>query len=338
MDEPSSYFRLRQFSSGELPVGARLELWRDTITRHMIHLTIDPLTDDPFLAEASLRKHPGMTTGAGTISASVSRRNRDIVSADNDDLFLMLNVSGPLLLNGGRRELALAPGEAALLCCQELGVFVRPEVGTVSCIRLSRSALAPFVPGLEDHIFKMIPRNVGALHFLRAYLAAMNDTAGVEITEAVSRTMASHVTDLIALTLGATRDAAGQAHGGGLRAARLATAKAYVESCIGPDGLSVEDVAEHMGVSARYVRKLFEAEGWSFSRYVLQRRLLRVRGMLTNGRFDHMPISSLAYDAGFGDLSYFNKVFRAAFGGTPSDLRHAARPSGAEPSEPAGVR
>lgn len=327
MDDPSSFFRLRRFSSNQLPAPARLELWRDTITRHLLHLTIDPLTDDPFLAEASLRKHEGMTIGTGTISASVSRRNREIVGADNDDLFLMVNLSGALQLNGGRRELSLAPGEATLLCCQELGVFVRPEVGTVSCIRLSRRALAPFVTGLEDHIFRMIPANVGALQFLRAYLVAMNDTAGVEVTAAVSRTMASHVTDLIALTLGATGEAAGEARNGGLRAARLSAAKAYVESRIGPDGLSVEDVADHMGVSARYVRKLFEADGWSFSRYVLHRRLLRVRGMLSNGRYDHLPISSLAYDAGFGDLSYFNKVFRTTFGGTPSDLRHATRPS-----------
>jgi AraC-like DNA-binding protein len=143
------------------------------------------------------------------------------------------------------------------------------------------------------------------------------------MSAAVSRTVSNHVTDLIALTLGATGDAAHAALGGGLRAARLTAAKAYIENHIGPESLSIEDVAEHMGVSSRYVRKLFEAEGDSFSKYVLQQRLARVRSMLANGRFDHVPISSLAYDVGFGDLSYFNKVFRSVFGGTPSDIRHA---------------
>jgi len=307
-----------------LPAEERLELWRDTITKHMIRLAIDPLAEGPFLAEASLRKHEAMVIGTGTVSASVSRRSREIVSADNDDLFLMLNLSGPLILSSGSRELALRPGEATLLCCAELGDYVRPETGMLSCIRLPRSALTPFVAGLEDSIFRLIPRDVAALNLLRTYLAALTDPVQIDVPPAVSRTVSSHVTDLIALTLGAAGDAASAALGGGMRAARLAAAKAYIEDKIGPSALSIDDVAEHMGVSSRYVRKLFEADGDTFSKYVLEQRLIRVRKMLGNARFDHRPISSIAYDVGFGDLSYFNKVFRAFFGATPSDIRHAA--------------
>jgi AraC-like DNA-binding protein len=324
MAESSSHYRLRQFSSIELPPEDRLELWRETITRHMIRMAIDPVADSPFLAEASLRKHDGMTIGTGVISPSVSQRSREIVRADNDDLFLMLNLSGSLLLTSGGRDLTLRPGEATLLCCGETGVYVRPEIGAVSCIRLPRAALTPFVAGLEDHIFRLIPGNIGALKFLRTYLDAQTDPTDIDLAQAVSRTITNHVTDLIALTLGATGEAASVALGGGLRAARLAAAKTFIEDHIGPTNFSIEDVAGQMGVSARYVRKLFEAEGNSFSRYVLQQRLARVRSMLTNARYDHLPISSLAYDVGFGDLSYFNKVFRAAFEATPSDIRQAA--------------
>ena len=305
-------------------------MWRETITRHMIRLAIDPLAEGPFVAEASLRRHPGLTIGTGVIGASVSQRSREIIASDNDDLFLMLNLSGPLILQSGGRELTLRPGEATLLCCAESGAYTRPDTGAVSCIRLPRASLTPFVAGLEDRIFRLIPSNIGAMKFLRTYLDALTDPAdvGAEVAPAVGRTVSSHVTDLIALTLGATGEVANAALGGGLRAARLTAAKAFVENHIGPSSISVEDVAEHMGVSGRYVRKLFEAEGGSFSKYVLEQRLTRVRAMLSNPRFDHVPISSLAYDVGFGDLSYFNKVFRAAFGGTPSDVRHARGQSG----------
>jgi AraC-like DNA-binding protein len=33
----------------------------------------------------------------------------------------------------------------------------------------------------------------------------------------------------------------------------------------------------------------------------------------------------VAYEAGFGDLSYFNRTFRRRYGATPSDVREAAR-------------
>ena len=180
--------------------------------------------------------------------------------------------------------------------------------------------------GLEDRIFRLIPREVGALKLLRTYLAALTDPEGIDVPPAVSRTVSNHVTDLIALTLGATGDAGATPRlGGGMRAARLAAAKAYIEDKIGPSNLSIDDVADHMGVSARYVRKLFEADGETFSKYVLEQRLIRVRNMLTNARFDHRPISSIAYDVGFGDLSYFNKVFRAASSAAlPSDREPAA--------------
>lgn len=323
MADPPADFRLRQFSSNAVPADERLELWRDTITRHMIRLAIDPLADGPFLAEASLRKHEAMTIGSGTLSASISRRSREIVAADNDDLFLMLNLSGPLVLQSGAHELTLRPGEATLLCCAELGTYIRPEVGMLSCIRLPRATLTPFVAGLEDRIFRLIPRDTRALALLRTYLSALTDPEDLDIPPAVSRTVSSHVTDLIALTLGATGDAAAPL-GGGMRAARLTAAKAYIEDGIGPQPLSIEDVAAHMAVSSRYVRKVFEADGETFSKYLLEQRLIRVRNMLTNARFDHLPISTIAYDVGFGDLSYFNKVFRGFFGGTPSDVRHAA--------------
>lgn len=194
----------------------------------------------------------------------------------------------------------------------------------LSCIRLPRSALTPFVAGLEDRIFRLIPREVGALKLLRTYLAALTDPEGVDVPPAVSRTVSNHVTDLIALTLGGADAAVNATLGSGMRAARLAAAKAYIEAHIGPSPLSIDDVAHHMGVSSRYVRKLFEAGGGTFSRYVLDQRLVRVRNILTNVRFDHQPISSIAYDMGFGDLSYFNKVFRAFFGMTPSEMRHEA--------------
>lgn len=43
--------------------------------------------------------------------------------------------------------------------------------------------------------------------------------------------------------------------------------------------------------------------------------------MLSDARFADRGISAVAYDVGFSDLSYFNRVFRRRFGATPSDVR-----------------
>ena len=133
--------------------------------------------------------------------------------------------------------------------------------------------------------------------------------------------VSSHVYDLVALALGADRDVAENARAGGLAAARLNEAKAYVLAHLRRPGLSLAEIAKLQGVTPRYLRMLFEREGVTFSQFVRDRRLELAHRMLSSDRFADRSISLIAYDAGFGDLSHFNHAFRARYGATPSDIR-----------------
>jgi AraC-like DNA-binding protein len=55
---------------------------------------------------------------------------------------------------------------------------------------------------------------------------------------------------------------------------------------------------------------------------VLEQRLLLARKMLISPGNRQSKISAIAYDAGFGDLSYINRVFRRRFEATPSEFRN----------------
>jgi AraC-like DNA-binding protein len=46
--------------------------------------------------------------------------------------------------------------------------------------------------------------------------------------------------------------------------------------------------------------------------------------MLSDHRYLHLTIIDIAFSAGFGDVSHFNRVFRRRFGDTPSGVRAAA--------------
>ena len=133
------------------------------------------------------------------------------------------------------------------------------------------------------------------------------------------------VHDLIAATVGATRDALASAERRGIRAARLRAMMADITVNLDDCDLKVADVAQRQRVTTRYVHKLFEREGLTFSAFVLDRRLSRAHRFLSEPRLADLKISSVAFDVGFGDLSYFNRVFRRRYGATPSEIRQAAK-------------
>jgi AraC family transcriptional regulator, positive regulator of tynA and feaB len=93
-------------------------------------------------------------------------------------------------------------------------------------------------------------------------------------------------------------------------------------------GLSASNVAEQLGISLRRLQRLFEETGENVSQLIKDRRLECARRQLIacarGARRD--LVSTIAYEAGFNDLSYFNKVFRRAYGTTPSQI---SRDSGA---------
>jgi AraC-like DNA-binding protein len=130
--------------------------------------------------------------------------------------------------------------------------------------------------------------------------------------------------DLIAATIGATRDGLAIAERRGIAAARLRSIKADIIANLADGDLSVAGVAKRHRVTPRYVHMLFENEGLTFSTFVLGQRLARAHRMLCDPRFADRNISWVAFDVGFGDLSYFNREFRRRYAGTPTDVRDSA--------------
>lgn len=88
-----------------------------------------------------------------------------------------------------------------------------------------------------------------------------------------------------------------------------------------PD-FSLSDLAFLAGMSERQVQRSLQVEGTSFSRERLEVRLRRVKTQLTTAARNGTSISvtQAAYEAGFNDLSHFNRVFRRRFGCTPRDM------------------
>jgi len=133
------------------------------------------------------------------------------------------------------------------------------------------------------------------------------------------------VYDLAALAIGATLDGTALAGSRGLRAAQLAAIKADINTHLADPDLTLTAVAARQRLRPRSLQGLFADHSTSFSEFVLEARLTLAHRLLSDPRWDDRNISSIAFEAGFGDLSYFNRGFRRRYGARPSDIRAATR-------------
>ena len=139
LDEAPADFRLLTLTTDEVQPGARLDFWRDVLTRKLLRVAIDPVSDRPFRAQASMRAQHGVRMGVGLLGPTISHRTREIVADDNDDVALLVNLEGPFIARLGE-DVSLAEGEALLVDCRTSGAFLRPLAGRLLCVRMPRKS------------------------------------------------------------------------------------------------------------------------------------------------------------------------------------------------------
>lgn len=318
-------FRIDRFSSDDIPAPDRLAFTREVYGRTIIKHDIEPLADDAFYWRSTLCRLPGLGVATTVCSRVHTRRTRGQI--DSDDLVINITVAGKRIVRQFGREVVVAAGEAALTRSLEVASCDCDSGSQLINIRIPFNALAPLVSGLDTRLVRAIPADTEGLALLIRYVEMMHGSGAADLlaNAPTQRLAVAHIYDLAALMLGAPNGAAKPDARPGTAAARLRAIKADIVGSADQRTLSVEAIAARHQVSVRYVHKLFEAEGMTFSRFVLTQRLGRAHRMMIDPRFASHTISSIAFACGFGDLSYFNRVFRQEFGATPTDLRKATQ-------------
>src|SRR5262249_42196532 len=219
------------------------------------------------------------------------------------------------------RNPVLGPGDGCLMNNAEVGAMTLPaETPPFITFRVPAAAVAPLVPDLRAVVAQRVLADSPALRLLVRYLEILQDTSALA-TPQLQHVVATHVYDLLALAVGATHEAAEIANGRGLRAARLQAVLAEIKAHFTEPKFSPVHVAKVIGVSPRYVQDLLHHTDMSFTERVMELRLQKARAMLAGAAHRHRKIIDIAYACGFGELSYFNRVFRRRYGDTPSGVR-----------------
>ena len=280
---------------------------------------LDPASDVPFRA-AMNSIHIG-TTMLGRCDGTFTtvRRERRQVLETNDDRYCLARNTGDresLVIHRGR-EFTLRPGAMALLKLDE--PFFCADGAShkrFTNVHLPMATLKAMAAGVDDLVGRELEPG-GALSLAMDYSDLLLRHPGA--VDEAGMAIAAHLTDLVALGLGARGDLALAARRGGLRAIRLKAVLMILEKRFTEPDFSAQKLAAAAGLSERYVNELLYEAGASFTMRLNELRLRKAAELLTRGAEGR--ISDIAFDCGFNDLSYFNRCFRRRFGLTPSAAR-----------------
>jgi len=317
-----SQLRRIDFSTDDLPLKNRAELVREFYGRILQRMDYAPRTEQGIHLSAHILPLPGVTFSESLSSDLTVERTPQLVADGQSDVMLTIMPNGGRMISPGFPEVDVAPGDYLLCSLNHRQTMILPgERKYLATLQIPRASLSGLVDTIDDPPARSLPGRMPQLQLLHSYARCLSmETLA---SEALKRSVAHHLLDLVALSLGATRDAADQARQRGVRAARLAAAKTLIRKMLDAPVITPGDVAKRLGVSPRYLHMLFEDEGVTFAEFVTEQKLSRAYQALQRPRNLGRRIIDIAFDAGFADIRTFNRAFRRRYGVTPSEARGA---------------
>jgi len=311
VDEQSSLFRFR---AKDHPADSRREVLQEGFCRGILNIDFSPVGDD-LDYEMEVRLLGDVVISTGWNSAHYAT-NYDR-SRDRDDYLLVWATAGGLITHLGRELESVS--DAAFLSCAERVTAQSQTTLHHRTLRLPRRMLQGFLPDADDLLARRLSTGTDTFRLLEGYVDLLCQRRPEE--PGASLMAANHVCELVAHAVRGAEAERSEEWQGGVRSARLAAIKVWIQRHLAEPGLSIHQAATAQRLSERYIQMLFSAEQTTFSDFVRTERLYLARRRLLCPTARHRPISTIAFDAGFSDLSYFNRCFRTHFGATPSEVR-----------------
>jgi AraC-like DNA-binding protein len=320
-----------RFSTAGVERRSQLDYWREAVCATFFALDVEREEHSSTGFRGQITAQSLDQVRIATVSSephAVIRSAERIRQSYGDDFVVNVTVRGRVVMTQQECETVVDPGDFAVydsarpcrIACPDpfrLIVLTIPRDMFTSHCLLPRGMTTAVMRG--DH-------GVGALFapFVRS-LTTQADTLPADVGQRVG----ANVVELLATALAEVT--ADSAPGVMPRAVHVLRAHRYIVDHLADPDLSPSGIARALRVSVRYLHLLFQAEGTSPARWILERRLERAGRLLTDPRQASRTVTDIAFSVGFKDASHFTRAFKNGQGLGPREYRRTY--SGPPPTE-----
>jgi AraC-like DNA-binding protein len=299
--------------------------YREAICQAFMNLTPESPARSRFPAKVETIK-----LGEGAVNRvyfpehTVRRSAADIAASRSSCFYLNLELAGRCRMLQGDRDVSLTRGQVGIIDSDRHLTLLHdrgPSLGVVS-FWVPAEALRQRLPPTFDFEAERVSDDPFVGHLIVETARTLNASV-LRMPADDADSLFGVLLDLVAVSL-ARRGRAGIAEVTGFADATWLALRRAVQERLCKPGLTVAAVAAAVGISERYVHKLFERTGSTFVDYVIARRLDGAAADLRNPAKAGQEIGAIAFDWGFSDLSHFTRRFKQKFGCPPRDWRRRA--------------
>jgi AraC family transcriptional regulator, positive regulator of tynA and feaB len=255
----------------------------------------------------------------------IASRTRSHIARDVRQSCVFLFVrNGPMTLEQFGREALLDSHSCSLVDLGSPYVLKHSGVTDTFFLKAAEVVLRSKFKNVQSHCAVARPIGTGMGRIAADLIASLVQNAGDAGDEVAAR-LAAQILDILALAFEA--GPGDLPEGPSLaKAAVRRRALAYIDRRISDTALDPAMVAAAIGVSTRYLHRVFESSEQSVGTYIRARRLERARADLVDEKMCRRSISEIALRNGFANQSSFATTFKKEFGVSPRNIRAAAQP------------
>lgn len=313
----------RLWSTREHPEREQFAYWREVVCSAFVDLRPERRGHGPFAGSVRLRPLADVSASQIVSEAQrVRRTEREIERSPAPLFYVLVQLRGAGAVHERGRTAVLRPGDLALVDCLRPYELEFTAPFAQLCFGVPRERLAPHLADPEAGVAVRVPASSGAGALVSGCLRVLGGPSDEALDPAAADALADHLAGLVAIGVRGVAPAPGRTRA---RAALVQAVLDDAERHLGDPALTPAAVAARVGISTRYLHKLFAERGETFGRWVAERRLVAARRDLADPALAHWRIADLAARHGFADPSHFGRAFRARYGVTPGEHRAASR-------------
>lgn len=300
----------------------RIPFVRDFYGRAIMGLDMAPLAEADFDIDMSVVQLDALGVAYGSISPLTATRTSALMADGNSNILMGMCDSDFMMADAYGDTQVIRAGEILLMPLDQKFAWTFPAAGMTTAIHIDRAALISRVPRFEPKGIHRLHTGVPGSDLLFSYARALHQSESV--TSEAASLASRQLLDLVAFVIAETDNADEIGAAASVREGRFRAAKRDVGRHFHEPSLSIHDVAARQNVTPRYLQRLFDENGTTFTTYLQNMRLDFAQARLLNAK-SPVRILDVALEAGFTDLSTFNRLFRKRFADTPSSFRRDHR-------------